>query len=159
MMKAKVVKRTLIFIVLVSLQSSAFSMDKITQTECFFLVKPALNDFINLSEKIPIEGSGFKGECDLHYSEADAREWHLDKSSVLILYENGWIDKKIGNFIYLHKDQKGNFTAFWNGGGYSLHAHNSLNYRPFNKSSVGKLQCWESKVTQICFNENFLNNY
>lgn len=152
-------KQVILFIIFVLLPSTVQSMDRVTQTECFFLMKPALNDFVNLSEKIPDEGTAFEGECDLRYSEADARDWRLDKSSVLILYENGWLDREIGNFIYLHKDQKGNFTAFWNGGGYSSHAHTSLNYRPFIKSSVGNLQCWESKVTQICFSENYLNNY
>ena len=151
-------KPSLVMILIILLPSKALSMDKLAQTDCKLVFKYALNNSANLSHKIPRQGTRFEGVCDIRYSANDAKNWFLKKNSVLILYEDGWLDKETGHFLYLHKDQQGTFTAFWNGGGYSSHAHTALNYEPFEQMTLGKLQCWESEVAQICFSEKQLNN-
>ena len=133
-------------------------MDKIAQTQCYFMIKPTLNEFVNPSPQISTEGTAIEGNCDIVFSPDDANNWQFEKASTIILYEGGWLTKETGHFLYLHKDQKGIFTAFWNGGGYSSHAHTSLNQKPFEPKTIKKLQCWENDVSQICFNENVLKN-
>ena len=151
-------KQTLIFFVLILLPTAAVAMDKIIETKCFFMMKPALNAFANMSHSIPVEGTTFEGNCDIRLSIDDEKNWRIGKDSVIVLYEDGWLGNETGHFFYLHKDQNGTFTAFWNGGGYSSHAHTSLNYEPFEQETAGDMKCWENKVAKICFSEEQLDN-
>lgn len=143
----------ILFLVFISKVSLAFEIEK--RSPCTVLLKSDFSEYYP-KKQIPLEGKKIiENGCKLYFSKEVSEQWVQSSNfNTVILYEENSAEYDV-DFLYLH-NRDGLFTAFWNGGGQSQHAHNTLNQTKFMEFKSEKMTCWENKISKICFNPNLL---